>query len=215
MARLSFRQRQRKVFLAKWSKVDWSKQNCVLAGEFGLTQERVSGIRKQLAAPKPTYPKRRRKTTQALQWAEDNLDKLKGLSGAELQREYGLKDSRRRNPLYSFLKPFLRNTRHATKYPWDLMNFHLPSGDLARIWRVPYGQVVAHRFEYRRSRPRWRLRRGSAGIQSLGRRQIQEHLLIVKAEEQKATRHFAQVSAAARAAKIESPASPFPGFRND
>jgi hypothetical protein len=45
MARLSFRQLQRKAFLAKWSKVDWSKQNCELADQKGLSGERIRQIR--------------------------------------------------------------------------------------------------------------------------------------------------------------------------
>jgi hypothetical protein len=215
MARLSFRQRQRKVSLAKWSKVDWSKQDCVLADELRVNAETIRQVRQQLAAPKPTHPKRRRKTTRALQWGKDNLDKLKGFSGAELQRKYGLKDSWRHPPLYWFLKPFLRNTIHATKHPWGRMDFHLPNGDLARIWRVPYSQVASHRSENRRSRPRWRRKPESAGIIFRRQRQLLAYLRAMKAEEKKAARYFAQVAEAARAAKQEPLASPLRGYLSD
>ena len=153
MARLSFQQRQRKAFLAKWSKVDWSKSNAELADEAGLSRERIRKIRQRVGAPKPTHRhSRMRKTAQALQWAKDNLDKLKGLSRAELARKYGL--SRwRGSALYQFLKPFLRNGRR--KHRWDLMNFRLPNRDLERIWRLPCNMVGAHRFRKQLQRPTW------------------------------------------------------------
>ena len=85
------RQLQREAFLAKWSKVDWSKQNCELADEMGLSRERIRQIRQEVGASKPTHLHRRiRKSAQALQWAKDNLEKLRGLSLAELGRKYGL-----------------------------------------------------------------------------------------------------------------------------
>lgn len=99
MTRLSARQLQRKAFLAKWSKVDWSKQNCELAVEMGLSGERIRQIRQQLGAPKATHHHQARKTAQRLQWAKDNLDKLKGLSAAELGRKYGLKARLKLRPL--------------------------------------------------------------------------------------------------------------------
>ena len=193
MSRLSLRQLQHRASLAKWSKVDWSKQNVELAEETGLSQERIRQIRQELGASKPAHPHRPRKTTQALQWAKDNLDKLKGLSGAELQRKYGLNNYWRHSPLHSFLKPFLRNGNLDTKHPWDRMNFSLPNGDLARIWGPPYSQVASYRYEKRRSRPRWRSKRGSEGIQFTGRGQLQAYHRAVKAEEQNAARYFAQV----------------------
>ncbi len=104
----------------------------------GLSRERIRQIRQQVGAPKSTHPGRRRKTAQALQWAKENLEKLEGLSGAELAREYGLSRGWRTGPLYQFLKPFLRDGRLSRKYRWDLMNFKLPDRDLERIWRLPY-----------------------------------------------------------------------------
>ena len=99
MARLSACQLQRNAFLAKWSKVDWSKQNCEVADGMGLSGERIRQIRKQLGAPQPTHPDRKRITRQTFQWAKDNLDNLKGLTFAEVQRKYGLGDYCRRSPL--------------------------------------------------------------------------------------------------------------------
>jgi len=184
------RQLQREAFLAKWSKVDWSKQNCELADELGLSRERMRKIRQQVGAPKPTHLHRRiRKSAEALQWAKDNLDKLRGLSWAELRRKYGL--SRwRGNAVYQFLKPFLRNGRR--KHRWDLMNFRLPNRDLERIWRLPYNLAGPHRARKQLRQPTWRVKPKTGEIQFNGRRECQAYHRAVKAEERNAARHFAQ-----------------------
>jgi hypothetical protein len=192
MTLLRYRQLQRKALLAKWSKVDWSKSNAELADAAGLSRERLRQIRQRVGAPKPTHLHHRvRKSAEALQWAKDNLEKLKGLSLSELGRKYGL--SRwQGSAVYQFLKPFLRNGRHATKHPWDLMNFSLPNGDLARIWRLPYSQVASHRSDNQRGRSRWRLKLESVCLRFRGRGQLQAYHRAVKAEERNAARHFAQ-----------------------
>ena len=117
MARLSARQLQRKAFLAKWSKVDWSKQNCELADEMGLSRERIRQVRQQIGAPKATHHHQVRKTVAELQWAKDNLDKLKGLFAAKLGREYGLGPNWQARAVYRFLKPFLRDGTRIPKHP--------------------------------------------------------------------------------------------------
>ena len=128
MTLLRYRQLQRKALLAKWSKVDWSKSNAELAEEAVLSRERLRQIRQKVAAPKPTHRHNRIcESAQALHWAKDNLEKLKGVSIAELGRKYGL--SRwQGSALYQFFKPFLRNG--SRKHRWDLMNFRLPNRDL-------------------------------------------------------------------------------------
>ena len=194
MTRLSARQLQRRAFLAKWSKVDWSKQNCELADEMGLSGERIRQIRKQLGAPKPTHPDRKRITRQAFKWAKDNLDELKGLTWAELQRKYGLADYWRRSPLHSFLKPFLRDGTLIPKHPWDQMNFRLPNRDLERIWRLPFNVVPEHRFRKQRPPPKWRCKPGRGGIPFSGRADREAYHRAVKAEERKAARYFARAS---------------------
>ena len=192
MALLSARQLQRNAFLAKWSKVDWSRQNCELAVETGLSGERIRQIRKQLGSPQPTHPDRKLITRQTLQWAKDNLDNLKGLTWAEVQRKYGLGDYWRRNPVFLFLKPFLRDGSRIRIHPWGLMNFSLPNRDLARIWRLQYVQVASGRTQERRSRARWRCKPGSGGVLVSGRGQLQSYQRTVKAEERKAAVYFAQ-----------------------
>jgi hypothetical protein len=193
MTCLSARQLQRKAFLAKWSKVDWSKQNCELANEMGLSGERIRQIRQQLGAPNPTHPDRKCKTRQALQWAKVNLDELKGLSPAELGRKYGLSIGWRSGPLYLFLKPFLRDSKR--KPPWGRMNFRLPNRDLALIWRLPPNLVSKHRLKKLRSSPKWRCKTGTGEIPFSGRAQMQAYRRAVKAEKRKATRYLAQASA--------------------
>ena len=192
MARLSARQLQRNAFLAKWSKVDWSKQNCELADEMGLSGERIRQIRQQLGVPNPTHPDRKHKTRQALQWAKCNLDELKGLSPAELGRKYGLSIRWRGGPLYLFLKPYLRDVKR--KHPWDRMNFLLPNRDLARIWRLPPNLVSKHRLKKQRPPPTWRCKTGRGGIQFSRRAKVQAYRRAVKAEEWNAARYFAQAS---------------------
>jgi hypothetical protein len=193
-ARLSPRQLQRRAFLAKWSKVDWSKQNCELADEIGLRRERIRQIRKQLGAPESTHSNQRRKSGTGLQWARDNLEKLKGLSAAELGRRYGLGSRWRGGPLYPFLKPFLRDGRGIRKHRWDLMDFRIPDRNLERIWRLPYGLARAYRWRKQRPPPKWCFKPGSGHRRFSGRVQLQANHRAVKAEEQNAARYFVHVS---------------------
>ncbi|MGO8928293.1 MAG: hypothetical protein ACLQU3_15605 [Limisphaerales bacterium] len=189
MTRLLYSQLRRKAFLAKWSKVDWSKLNCELADETGLSRERIRQIRQRVGAPKPTHRSRRRKTAKALQWAKDNLEKLKGLSKAELTRKYGIS----RYPgsaLKEFLKPFVRDGRR--KHRWDLMNFRLPDCDLERIWRLSRNMAGPYRFRKQLQRPTWCSRRGRRYKHFSGRGQGQAYHRTVKAEERKAARYFAK-----------------------
>src|SRR5713101_2843474 len=48
----SRQQLRRKAFLAKWSAVDWSKQNTELGAEMGLSRDRIRQIRQLVGAPK-------------------------------------------------------------------------------------------------------------------------------------------------------------------
>lgn len=192
MPRLSARQLQREAFLAKWSNVDWSKQNCQLADEMSLSRERIRQIRQKVGAPSPAHRHLLRKTSAALQWAKDNLDKLKGLSGAELRRKHGLSPHWGHGRFYQFLKPFLRDGRLLKKHRWDLMNFRLPNRDLERIWRLPYNMAASYRFRKRRPPPTWRVKPGTGDLQFPGRGQLQAYQRTVEAEEQNAARYFAQ-----------------------
>ena len=180
---------QRKAFLAKWSKVDWSKHNAELADETGLSPERIRQIRLRVGAPKPPYRRRMPKSAKLLQWAKDNLDKLKGLSWAELRRKYGL-TCWRGGPLYQFLKPFLRDGREI--HCWDLMNFRLPNRDLERIWRLPRNMVASYRFRKQRPPSTWYFRPGPGYTHFRRRGQLQAYHRAVRAEERNAARYFAQ-----------------------
>jgi hypothetical protein len=183
---------RRKAFLAKWSKLDWSKTNVELADGAGLSGERLRQIRQQVGAPKSTHARRLRESVEALQWVKENLENLKGLSGAAVGRKYGLNPGWQRGPLYPLLKPFLRDGRLIRKHRWDLMNFRLPNRDLERIWRLPRNMVGSYRFRKRRPRSTWYFRRGPGGTHFRGRGQFEAYRRAVKAEERKAARHFAQ-----------------------
>jgi len=186
----SRQQLRRKAFLAKWSAVDWSKQNTELGAEMGLSRERIRQIRQLVGAPKSPYHGRMRKSAEALQWAKDNLDKLKGLSGAELGRKYGLMPHWRGGLLYQFLKPVLRDGRLIRKHRWGMMNFRLPNRDLERIWRLPNNTAGSYRRRNQRPPPRWSFKRGHP--QFSGRGQLKAYHQAVKAEERNSARHFAQ-----------------------
>jgi hypothetical protein len=194
MARLSIRQLQRSAFLAKWSKMDWSKQNCELAEEMGLGGDCIRRIRRKLGAPKPTHPRRKRKTRNAMQWAKTNLDELRGLTQTELGRKYGLSKGWRGGPLYPVLKPFLRDGRLDRQHPWQRMNFRLPNRELERIWRLLCGVASRIRREKQRPPPTWRCNPMRLGIQFYGGGQLQAYQRAVRAEERKAARYFAQAS---------------------
>jgi hypothetical protein len=182
----------RKAFLDKWSKLDWSKQNCELADETGFSRERIRQIRQQLDAPQPNHPGRQRVTTKVLQFAKNHLDKIKGMSWTEVEREFGLGPHWRKGYAHEFLKPFLRDGRLHKKHPWHLMNFRLPNSDLERIWRLPYNMVGAYRYHKRPSPRPWRFKPGTADLQFSGPDECQMYQRAVKAEERKAATHFAQ-----------------------
>jgi hypothetical protein len=194
MTRLSPRQFRHKAFLARWSKVDWSKQNCELVDETGLSKERIRKIREEVGAPKPLHHGRRRKTAQLLQWAKDNLDELKGMTAVELGRKYGLRSQWRNAAPYPFLKPFLRDGRLNRKHPWDRMNLQLPDRDLQRIWRLPRNMAGAYRYRKKGPRPKWRSKPGKGCIRFKRREQLEAYHRAVRAEEQNAERYFAQAS---------------------
>jgi hypothetical protein len=198
---LSRRQLQRKAFLAKWSAIDWLKQDVELATETGLSPERIRQIRQEVGAPKSPHQHRPRETRQKLQWASENLDKLKGLCQYELEQKYGLKVGWRRDPLYRLLKPFLRNGRFIRKHRWDLMNFELPSLDLERIWTLCRNEASSYRYRNRLPPPLWSIAR--VHPQFIGRRQFQAYHRAVRAEKRKAARYFAQARRHARVLSSE------------
>jgi hypothetical protein len=181
---------KRRAFLAKWSPLDWSKQNCELADETGFNREYIRQIRRQVGAPQPTHPGRQRVTAEILQLAKDNLDRIKGLSWAEVERKYSLGSHWRSGLPHQLLKPFLRDGRLHKKHPWHLMNFRLPNSDLQRIWRLPYNMAGSYRYRKKFPPPKWPFKEGRP--QFSGRRQLQAYQRAVKAEERKATTHFAQ-----------------------
>jgi hypothetical protein len=116
---------QREAFFAKWSKADWTKRDGDLAVEEGVSREWVRQIRHLIGAPLSPYHGRTVKTIQALQWAKENLNKLKGVCPTELLRDYGLRVYWKGSPVYHLLKPFLRDGRLQKKHRWDLMDFRL------------------------------------------------------------------------------------------
>jgi N-acyl-D-aspartate/D-glutamate deacylase len=168
--------------------LDWSKSNAALADEMGLSRERLRQIRQELGVPRPAHRRHRfAKSAKVMQWAKDNLEKFKGLSGRELRRKFGI-GLWRGTALYQFLRPFLRDGRR--KHRWELMDFRLPNRDLERIWRLPHSVVGSHRYAKQLSRSRWYFKHGR-GYTHLDRRgQLEAYRRAVKAEERKAAKYF-------------------------
>jgi len=196
-----YRSKFREPYLAKWRNWDWSKQDVALARETGLSRERIRQIRLLIGAPKSPHHKRMpasRRTTIALQWAADNLDRLQGLSGAEVRRKHGFNPH---CPAYEFLKAkgVLRDGRLFRKHRWDLMNFELPSSVLERIWKLPFNAAASYRWQKRLGAPKWTLFGGPAARQRRGG--LRACNRAVQAEERKAARHFAE-SETARLARM-------------
>ena len=156
----------------------------------GLSRERIRQIRQMVGAPKSPHHGGMRKSAEALQWAKDNLNKLKGLSGTELGRQHGLRPHWRGGLLHQFLKPVLRDGRRIRKHRWDLMNFRLPNRDLERIWRLPSNMAGSYRRRNQRPPQTWSFKRGHQEFS--GRAQLLAYHQAVKAEERNAARHFTQ-----------------------
>jgi hypothetical protein len=180
--------------LVKWRSWDWSKQDVVLAREAGLSRERIRQIRQLLGAPRSPHhgsdSARRRQNILALQWAAENLDRLRGMSGAELEQKHGYnRDSR----VYAFLKAkgVLRNGNFNRKYRWDLMNLELPNGVLERIWKLPLYRAYTHRWQKRLPAPRWKLIGRRARLPRRG--ELPAYRRAVQAEERKAAKYFAEI----------------------
>ena len=178
--------------LAKWRSWDWSKQDIELASETDLSRERIRQIRQLLGVPKSPHHWNRRASRRqnelALQWAAENLDRLSGLSWAEVERKYGFK---RNSPVFAFLKAkgVLRNGHLICKHRWDLMNFELPSSVLERIWKLALDMAGAYRYRKRLGAPKWILTGGLAALQRRGG--LRAYNRAVQAEERKAAKYFA------------------------
>ena len=188
-----YRAKFKKPNLTKWRSWDWSKQDIELAREKGLSRERIRQIRQLLGLPKsPRHgdrPRNRRQQELALQWATENPDRLRGLSWAEVKRNYRFN---RKCHVYAFLKAkgVLRNGKLIRKHRWDLMNFDLPSSVLERIWKLPFCAAGGYRCRKRLRAPKWRLFGGPAVLQRRG--QFRAYHRAVRAEKRKAAKYFAE-----------------------
>jgi len=177
--------------LAKWRSWDWTKQDAELARETGLTRERIRQIRRLLGAPKSLHhnrhPTQSRQTLIKLQWAAENLDRLKGLTVTEMEREYGIYSQ---SPVLRFLRAQGVLRHGCFKHPWHLMNFELPSGVLERIWKLASRLAAKYRYQKRLTAPKWALFGGLAALQRRG--QLRAFNRAVRAEERKAAKYFAE-----------------------
>ena len=123
-----------------------------------------------------------RRLVQELQWSNDNLEKLRGLTAAQVRQKCGLR-LHYAGAVLRFLREqgVLRDGRR--KYAWEQMNFALPSRDLARIWRVSFNVVAKHRRVRGLGPARWLVIGGLGGVKRRG--ELEEYLRALKAEESK------------------------------
>ena len=191
-----YRQRRSKFLepnLAKWRSWDWSKQDVELARETGLSRERIRQIRQLLGVPKSPHQgsrsASRRRYTLVLQWAAENLDRLRGLSWAEVERKYGFKPHWQ---VHAFLKAkgILRHGNLIRNNRWRLVNFELPDRVLERIWKLPLYRATSFRSRKRLPAPRWTLIGGPAARPMGG--ELRAYNRAVRAEERKAAKYFAE-----------------------
>jgi len=179
----SRRQLRHAAYVATWRGVDWTKQNIELAAERSLTPERIRQVRRLFGIPPSPRHGRQHTTRTALQWAQDNLQQLRGLTFDEVRQEFG-RSINRCGPLYHFLKEqaVLRDGR--IKHPWERMNFALPSRDLGRIWKLPFNMAASYRYRKRLGQPKWSFKGGRLRLPEGRHRRA--YLRAVRAEERKA-----------------------------
>ena len=189
----SWQQQKRDANRAKWRRWNWSKQDRELARAKGLSSQRIAQIRQLLDAPQSPNCgadlARLRRTTNALQWVAKNLHRLKGLSGAEVRRKYGIDPH---SPRFEFLKAkgILRDGRYYRKHLWHLMNFDLPSGILERIWKLPHNVAASYRSRKRLAASKWTLVGGPDAMRRRGG--VRAYNRAVQTEERKAAKFFAK-----------------------
>ncbi len=161
--RASLVNKRKRLFLTKWRRLDWSKQDIELAQKTGLSRERIRQIRKSLGASKSPQHNRKlaplRKTKLLLEWVKTNLNRFKGMSRAEVARKYGMGTTTR---ICSILRAegVLQDGRQFRLYRWDLMNFDLPGRTLEQIWKVPLYRATQYRCLHRLPKAKWKLGRG-------------------------------------------------------
>lgn len=98
-----------------WTKVNWSKQDIVLAEDLGLSRERIRQMRKVLRKPKPKHERCRRIS------AYIKLSKVKTikLTLKQIAKKYGYTEGHVRNVLERLGKGFFPEDRRTNgKYEW-------------------------------------------------------------------------------------------------
>jgi len=161
------------------SRIDWRKPNCVIAEQFGVSNEAVRLWRLQAKAPRPLFQmalSRARRYAKVL----DRIEEIRGLPKKTAEQILGFRLDRIR--LLAFARRHAQLTMGRT--PWNKVNFKLPSGVLARIWRVRIQDVHTERERHHRGEPKWRATRNRTLLTN------KSFVAAMQSEERKADRFF-------------------------
>src|SRR2546430_12398871 len=172
---------------AGWKRVDWRKQDGVIAQTMEIPGDRVRQVRKMLGAPPPANPYRHRVTNARLATVEARRAELKGLNLKNAARLLGFKNSPSPAVL-QMLKDSHLVVDGRRKHPWSKMNFELPNMTLERIWKLPEQKAAHYRYLNRLGKPRWNLRGGPSRNRNWPG-DNPKYRQAVRAEERKAKKH--------------------------
>jgi hypothetical protein len=150
--------------MPKLGYVDWRKPNNLLAHELGVTGEAVRQMRAKRNAPAPVFT-HLQKALMHQCWAI--WEKRKVIAGLPRQLAEKHLGFLLKGRLLRFAKMHAGVIAYA-RYPWELMNWELPTVDLARIWGMKKFQVQVHRLHTTNSPDRngIRIRRWTRGTRT-------------------------------------------------
>lgn len=131
--------------------IDWRKPNNFLARQYGVSGEAIRQRRVQAGAPAPLF-KSRSDTGRFYSVILDRLEEIRGLPKRDAERILGFPLPQGKVRIFAFQHAALNRG----KRPWGRMNFNLPSGVLASLWRIPIQSVHKQRLEWARGGPKWK-----------------------------------------------------------
>ena len=149
-----------------YSKVDWNKQDVVIADELGISRERVRQKRLELNIPKPAIRRWcfRKKNHLFLSFINNHSSEFKDKTAKEileLIRQQGIQEGTL-NSLVAKLNelriPFRK--KNLLKYHWKEINWDLPNLYISQIWKIKGLYVGTHRYRNQKPSPKWNVQFG-------------------------------------------------------
>lgn len=140
--------------MPKLGYIDWRKPNNLIALELRVTRERVRQMREERCAPEPLFTHIPAKSVRQcwIIWQKRRV--IAGLPPRLAEKHLGFElpsDSR----LLVFAQQHAGLMDRNGKYPWQKMNWALPTVDLARIWGMKRSQVQVHRSKNGLPKAKW------------------------------------------------------------